>query len=512
MINNLFYNIRNFFITKFNNNIYLIIIFFILSRIIYLYFFKIIFDISTVNYYWQFFPKNILNEDLFTSLFYNFYQPPLLNLIYGLLLKFTIYYSFYIQIIYLLSSVISFVFFYKILVELKFNNTFSCVLTCLFMIWPTTLLYENHFYKEHLVMFFLTLSVFFSIKIIKYPHLNVNYFFFSLFIILLSLTRETFNIFWVYFFFLFLLIITKQFKKIILFFLFINLFVLPFYLKNYFLYNNFSINLVPWENLSQKIEFVKEMKDPNRHKLIKSYFFKNSESFDKLENKMSVIYNVPLNSGPNEYNKHLHYKYKYNHTLLKSDSFFNEIYLKVEEARKNDFLKVFKNHPGLIFISFSNAFVRHFFRSSDTFAFVKNNADKMPFLIKMSHCIKLTLACVFEFDLDTKVANDRNYSTHLDKNFDKSQYLYKIKSSLNDINFILIFLYIALFFYFLKNLLYKKNQKIDYLINFWFVSFLLIFFILVVFEDGEIPRHRYPFDYLSFLFFLYFKKNSNKKL
>ena len=178
MINNLFYNIRNFFITKFNNNILLIIIIFILSRIIYLYFFKIIFDISTVNYYWQFLPKNTLNEDLFTSLFYNFYQPPLLNLIYGLLLKLTIYYSFYIQIIYLLSSVISFVFFYKILVELKFNNTFSCILTCLFMIWPTTLLYENHFYKEHLVMFFLTLSVFFSIKIIKYPHIKANYFFF----------------------------------------------------------------------------------------------------------------------------------------------------------------------------------------------------------------------------------------------------------------------------------------------------------------------------------------------
>jgi hypothetical protein len=511
MINNLFYNIRNFFIAKFNNNISLIIFFFILSRIIYLYFFKIIFDISTVNYYWQFFPKNILNEDLFTSLFYNFYQPPLLNLIYGLLLKFTIYYSLYIQIIYLLSSVISFIFFYKILVELKFNNTFSCILTCLFMIWPTTLLYENHFYKEHLVMFFLTLSVFFSIKIIKYPHINVNYFFFSLFIILLSLTRETFNIVWIYFFFLFLLIITKQYKKIILFFLFVNLFVLPFYLKNYFLYNNFSINLAPWENLSQKIEFVKEMKDPNRHKLIKSYFFKNTESFDKLENTMSVIYNVRLNSGPNEYNKYLHYKYKYNHPLLKSDSFFNEIYLEVEEARKNDFLKVFKNYPGLIFISFSNAFVRHFFRSSDTFAFVKNNADKMPFLIKISHCVKLTLACVFEFDLDTKVANDPNYSAYLDKNFDKSQYLYKVKSSLNDINFILIFLYIALFFYFFKNLLHKKNQRIDYLINFWFVSFLFIFFILIVFEDGEIPRHRYPFDYLSFLFFLYFKKNSKKK-
>ena len=43
------------------------------------------------------------------------------------------------------------------------------------------------------------------------------------------------------------------------------------------------------------------------------------------------------------------------------------------------------------------------------------------------------------------------------------------------------------------------------------ISLIIIFFILIVFEDGEIPRHRYPFDYLSFLFFLYFRKNSKKK-
>jgi hypothetical protein len=509
---NLFYNNRNSLISKFNKNIFLIVSLFILSRFIYLYFFKISFDISTADYYWQFFPKYIFIENFFTSLFYNFYQPPLLNFIYGLLLNLTSDYSLYIQSLYLISALISFIFFYKILVELKFNNNFSCFLTCIFMIWPTTLLYENHFYKEHLVMFFLTSSVYFSLKIIKYPFQNVNYFFFSFFIVLLSLTRETFSIFWIYIFFLLLLIITKQYKKLIFFFLIINFFILPFYLKNFFLYKNFSINLVPWENLSQKIDFVKEMKDPNRHKLLKNFFFKNEINFENFEKSMSIIYYVPLNSSPNEYNKYLNYNYKYNHALLRSNSFFNEIYLKVEEHRKNDLLKTLIYHPGLIFISTTNAFIRHFFRSSDTFSFVKNNADKIPILIKISHCAKITLACVFEFNLDLKVANDLNYSTHLGDKFDETQYLYKIKSSLNDINFILIFLYSSLFFYLFKNILKKNKQPIDYLINFWFISFLFIFFILIIFEDGEIPRHRYPFDYLSFIFFLYFKKNINKNL
>jgi len=509
---NLLYKSSNLLISKFNKNILLIISFFILSRFIYLFFFKILFDISTVDYYWQFFPRNIFFENFFTSLFYNFYQPPLLNFIYGLLLNLTNYYSLYIQILYLISTLISFIFFYKILIELKFNESFSCILTCVLMIWPTTLLYENHFYKEHLVMFFLTSSVFFSVKIVKYPYQNINFFFFSLFIILLSLTRETFNIFWIYTFFLLLLILTKKYKKIISCFLIINFFVLPFYFKNYFLYKNFSINLVPWENLSQKIDFVKEMKDPNRHKFLKNFFFKNKESFDEFEDSMSIIYRVPLNSSPNVYNNYLNYNYKYNHSLLRSGSFFNEIYLKVEEHRKNDFLKTLYNYPGLIFVSTSNAFIRHFFRSSDTFSFVKNNADKIPFLIKISHCAKLTLLCVFEFDLDLKVANEWNYSDFLGNKFDKNQYLYKIKSSLNDINFLLIFLYSALFFYFIKNLLLKKKQPLDYLINFWFISFLFIFFILIIFEDGEIPRHRYPFDYLSVIFLLYYKKNTNKNL
>ena len=41
-----------------------------------------------------------------------------------------------------------------------------------------------------------------------------------------------------------------------------------------------------------------------------------------------------------------------------------------------------------------------------------------------------------------------------------------------------------------------------YFIKFWLLTFIFIFSSLVIFEDGEIARHRYPFDYLCFLIFL----------
>ena len=54
------------------------------------------------------------------------------------------------------------------------------------------------------------------------------------------------------------------------------------------------------------------------------------------------------------------------------------------------------------------------------------------------------------------------------------------------------------------NLRIKKNDYRLYnnLITFWLLTFVFVFATLVVFEDGEIARHRFPFDYLCFLIFL----------
>ena len=80
-------------------------------------------------------------------------------------------------------------------------------------------------------------------------------------------------------------------------------------------------------------------------------------------------------------------------------------------------------------------------------------------------------------------------------------YKEKIIFSLQYTNFLLVIVYMTLLFFLIKSLLSKKNRE-PTIIYFWLFTFILIFSAFVIFEDGEIARHRFPFDYLCFLIFL----------
>jgi hypothetical protein len=54
--------------------------------------------------------------------------------------------------------------------------------------------------------------------------------------------------------------------------------------------------------------------------------------------------------------------------------------------------------------------------------------------------------------------------------------------------------------YFFKSYNIKKLNKFNPNLN---------FLLLILFEDGEIPRHRYPFDYLMLVFSIYYYKLNN---
>ena len=130
------------------------------------------------------------------------------------------------------------------------------------MLLPTTILYENHLYKEY-ITFFLLLWLFYStIRILKTPNSLKYILFLSFSLSLLCLTRETFHIFWGY---ILIIIIQKNlniFNKLLLFFIF-TIIVMPFYLKNLILFDKFAINTTSlYEHLNQKIDYVKEMDDP----------------------------------------------------------------------------------------------------------------------------------------------------------------------------------------------------------------------------------------------------------
>ena len=481
---------------KYKNFILLISIF-IFSRIIYYNYFDISFDSWTIDVYWQFFPKDLLKNDLINSIIYNHYQPPLLNFIVGLSMKITDSYVIILRYLYLIIGFFSFFLIYLILKKFKFSEKFSLIITIILMIFPTTILYENHLYKEYLTFFFLIL-LFYKTFDEKKEYDYKDVLLISVSLSLLCLTRETFHIFWGFIFIYFIQKNLSFSKKIYLILIF-TLIVSPFYLKNLILFNKFAINsATTYEHLSQKIDFIKEMKDPARHVKIRNFFFGSYENYIEFKKKGSLLYDTGLYIGAPNYRRILNYEVKSKNKLLNSDSHFSEVYFEVEKYRKKDFFLILKEQPFLILLNYINSLTRHLFSSSDYFGFTKPNADKMKSLIKVADCLKLTPICIYEYNFTKKISNIGGNS-YISIDTGPLTYYEKIIYSIQHTNFLLLIIYIYLLFYLAKELFIKKNFN---MMIFWLLTFFFIFIILIIFEDGEISRHRFPLDYLCFIIFL----------
>ncbi len=240
------------------------------------------------------------------------------------------------------------------------------------------------------------------------------------------------------------------------------------------------------------------MKNPNNHTKLRQFTFGDYENFKKFKDKGSLLFDTPLYSGADYYKLILNYKNKSKIKILNSSSLFNEVYFEVEKFRKQDYLLILKEQPGLLILNFLNSATRHLFSSSDYFGFTKHNADKMRYMIKFVDCLKLTPICFYEYGFTKKTSfiGENSYEA-IDTG--PLNYKEKIIFAFQHTNFLLVIVYVSLLFFLFKALFVKKNLN---LINFWLLTFFFIFLILIIFEDGEISRHRFPFDYLCFLIFL----------
>ena len=483
--------------------IYYLLLIYIFSRFFYYKFYNIEFDGWTIDVYWQFFPKNLLKEDLINSIIYNHYQPPFLNLIVGLIMKITDDYILPLNILYLIFGYFSFLLIYLICIKFKFSNNFSFLITNLLMIMPTTILYENHLYKECLTFFFLIWLFYSSLKILENPKSLLNVVSLGLSLSLLCITRETFHIFWGY---ILILLIQKKLvvsNKIILFTIY-TLIVFPFYLKNLIIFDSFSINSAStYEHLNQKIDYIKEMENPEKHKKIREFIIGDYENYKYLKKKASSIFNIQINSSAFFYKDLLNYDYKIDNKLLQTDTWYNEVWFEVNKYRKKDYFLILKEYPSLLLLNYLNAATRHLFFSSDYFAFTKHNADKMRIVVKISDCIKLTPVCFYDYGFNWENKISPGGDNYIGIDTGPMTYKEKIIYSFQYTNFLLVFIYFYLLFYLIKNFFnLKRNSDEENIIIFWIFSFVFIFLSLIIFEDGEISRHRYPFDYLCFLIFL----------
>ena len=63
--------------------------------------------------------------------------------------------------------------------------------------------------------------------------------------------------------------------------------------------------------------------------------------------------------------------------------------------------------------------------------------------------------------------------------------------------------------YFIKFLFSKTSKsKIEKMFIFWSLTTLFMLFALLLFEDTEIPRHRFPYEYMMLVFSIYFYKKN----
>ncbi len=155
------------------------------------------FDLSGLEHFWQLLDLRLLERDLLSSLFYLHSQPPIFNLFTGLVLKlFPESYPIVFQFTFYGLSLLAYWALYRAIVCLQLSTVKAYLLATLFMLLPSTLLYENWFSYTWLVSCFLGYSAYMLIKFQITGRIYFLMVFFAL-LVVVCWTRSLFHLVYV---------------------------------------------------------------------------------------------------------------------------------------------------------------------------------------------------------------------------------------------------------------------------------------------------------------------------
>ena len=140
----------------------------------------------------QYLDPALLKNDLSRSLFYLHSQPPLFNLMLGLVLKLSPGPSLSYAILFKTAGALIPLAFYGTLSAIGVKRLAAMLVTMVFMLNPTLILYENLLYYSYIETFYIVLSLFFLIRCgldNKISDLSL----FCAFLLCLGLTRSVFH-------------------------------------------------------------------------------------------------------------------------------------------------------------------------------------------------------------------------------------------------------------------------------------------------------------------------------
>lgn len=234
-------------------NIFILLVCFILSRVI-IKSLGISFVYKTIFEYWQYLDVESLEHNLLQSLWYQHSQPPVFNLLLGVVLKCSHSNAPLIfEILFLLISISNAYLLLNILEKIACGKYLPLVIALIYILSPATILFENELFYTSFTSFLLLSLITFLINFIHTPTTARGIGIFSA-LTLLGLTRSTYHLILLIFIcgFLIFRFYRRKGSKLILLGSLISLGIVGgWYLKNYFVFDNFSSSSWLGINLSR---------------------------------------------------------------------------------------------------------------------------------------------------------------------------------------------------------------------------------------------------------------------
>ncbi len=462
------------------------------SRFIF-YLLGIRYDAEEITTLWQIIDIQLLKQDLFRSLFYMHFQPPLFNALVGLVLKISPDgYPNLLATIYLFLGLLMTYFMYKIIRILGASPIFSSVMTFYFMIIPPTILYENWIFYTYIdAVLLLIMSYYFYKSAFHYSPKHVALV--MLIGTILVLTRSVFHIIWLIACVGFLLLSTPRVRVAKTFIV-----ALPFvligaswYAKNAWLYGWFTASTAFGMSLAKMTQPVV-----------------SQATIDKLiqEGQISQVYLVPRYSPIEKYPSSFLQNSPYDHPLLtsarKSTGEINlnhYSYIEISKKYQSDVVNIIKHDPVIILKIFSRSVGLFFMPASDYPPFLEPNYSRIAgYDYWWSRLLQLRFA----------------HHTREQLKDNSISMIYKVLN----IGFVNLIIYLFVLFHLTFSVLQKTKEKSKELLFNTFLLFNISFLslICIFFETGENNRFRYEIDPLVWAIFCgviggYLYRKSNQK-
>lgn len=222
-------------------NIPLLITAVVLSRLVARYFFDVRFDYNHVFMGWQFIDPALLKTRMLESIWYLHSQPPLMNLLTGIVLKlFPQQYPLALSLLFHAIGLLQVVVFYWSLKEITGRPRIAFYVTLFFAVSPAAILYESWYSYSLPVMALLSVSAACLIRLLRTRQTRWAAAFFSC-LALISLTVSMFHIGWIVMVLVLLILLQRHLtRRLVLAALLPLVMVGAWYAKNQYLFGQFS--------------------------------------------------------------------------------------------------------------------------------------------------------------------------------------------------------------------------------------------------------------------------------